>query len=103
MNTQKAIVQDYKQKLIEESKKFCDTYLDQEYAQLCQKMIEKMARKRVVPFMSGKGAIWVAAIIYAIGSVNFLFDRSFKPYASTDDICDYFGVSKSTVAQKAKV
>ncbi len=102
MTTQKAIVEDYKQKLIEESKKFCDEYLDQEYAQLCEKMIEKMARKRVVPFMSGKGAIWVATIIYAIGSVNFLFDRSFKPYVSTDDICDYFGVSKSTVAQKAK-
>jgi len=102
MNTQKGIIEGYKQKLIEESKKFCDEYLDQEYAQLYEKMIEKMARKRVVPFMSGKGAVWVAAIIYAIGSVNFLFDRSFKPYVSTDDICDYFGVSKSTTAQKAK-
>lgn len=103
MTTQKVIVEDYKKKLIEESKKFCGTYLDQEYAQLCEKMIEKMAQKRVVPFMSGKGVIWVAAIIYAIGSVNFLFDRSFKPYVSTDDICDYFGLSKSTTAQKAKV
>lgn len=103
MTTQKTIIEDYKQKLIEESKKFCDEYLDQEYAQLCEKMIEKMARKRVVLFMSGKGAVWVAAIIYAIGGVNFLFDRSFKPHVSTDDICDYFGVSKSTTAQKAKV
>lgn len=99
----KIVVNDYKQKLIEETKKFCDAYLDPEYAQLSEQMIEKMARKRVVPFMSGKGAVWVAAIIYAIGSVNFLFDKSFKPYVSSDDLCDYFGVSKSTVAQKAKV
>lgn len=99
----KIIVNDYKQKLIEETKEFCDQYLDHEYEQLCVQMIEKMARKRTVPFMSGKEAIWVAAIIYAIGSVNFLFDKSFKPYVSTDDICDYFGVSKSTVAQKAKL
>ena len=103
MNTHQAIVEEYKQKLIEEAKKFCDKYLNQEYSQLCEKMIEKMSRKRIVPFMSGRGEIWVAAIIYAIGSVNFLFDPSFKPYVSTDDICNYFGVSKSTTAQKAKV
>jgi len=99
----KAIAEDYKKKLIAEAKKFCDKYLDQEYSQLCEKMIEKMARKRNVPFLSGRGEIWIAAIIYAIGSVNFLFDPSFKPYVSTDDICNYFGVSKSTIAQKAKV
>ena len=97
------VIDDYKQKLIKKTKIFCDKYLDQEYEQLCIQMIEKMARKRVVPFMSGKGAVWVAAIIYAIGSVNFLFDKSFKPYITTDNICDYFGVSKSTIAQKAKV
>lgn len=103
MNTQKTLVEEYKQKLIKETKKFCDEYLNQEYYQLYEKMIEKMARKRVVPFLSGRGEIWLAAIIYAIGSVNFLFDPSFKPYVSTDDICNYFGVSKSTTAQKVKV
>jgi len=47
--------------------------------------------------------IWVAAIIYAIGSINFLFDKSFEPYVSAQDISDYFGTSKSTVSQKAKL
>ncbi len=73
MNAHQTTVEEYKQKLIEEAKKFCDKYLNQEYSQLCEKMIEKMARKRSVPFLSGRGEIWVAAIIYAIGSVNFLF------------------------------
>jgi len=47
--------------------------------------------------------IWVAAIIYAIGSINFLFDKSFEPCVSAQDISDYFGTSKSTVSQKAKL
>jgi len=62
-----------------------------------------MKRKRNVPFVLGRVEIWAAAIIYSIGSVNFLFDKSFKPYATTDDICNYFGTSKSTTAQKSKL
>ncbi len=38
-----------------------------------------------------------------LGALTSYFDPSFKPYISTDDICNYFGVSKSTTAQKAKV
>jgi len=47
--------------------------------------------------------IWAASIIYALGQINFLFDKSFKPYVSSNDISNYFGTSKSTVSQKAKV
>lgn len=36
-------------------------------------------------------------------SINFLFDKSFLPYATPDTICDSFQVSKRTVAQKAKL
>ena len=38
-----------------------------------------------------------------IGNINFLFDRNFEPYMSGDDICNYFGTSKSTTSQKAKL
>ena len=38
-----------------------------------------------------------------MGQINFLFDRSFEPYATPDDICDHFGTNKSTTSQKAKV
>jgi hypothetical protein len=55
-----------------------------------------------VPFISGKLEIWASAIIYALGRINFLFDKSFEPYVSGDDISNYFGTSKSTTSQKAK-
>lgn len=82
---------------------FCRQHADGEYQRLCRKLIEKMARKRVVPFLSGRVEIWAAAIVYALGSINFLFDKSFLPYATPDTICDCFQVSKRTVAQKAKL
>lgn len=62
----------------------------------------KLGRKRDVPFKSGKIEIWAASIIYSIGSINFLFDKSFEPFATPDQICDYFGTKKSTVSNKAK-
>jgi Domain of unknown function (DUF6398) len=98
----KATVQQYTEKLIQMTNGFCDRYLDQEYKDLCEKLIRKMSRKRVVPFLSGRIEIWAAAVVYAIGSINFLFDKSFEPYATADDICNYFGTSKSTTGQKAK-
>jgi len=99
----KAIIAEKAQRLIEMTAGFCDEYLDEDYKQLCEKLIRKMSRKRNVPFLSGRIEIWAAAIVYAIGSINFLFDQSFEPYASGDDICNYFGTSKSTASQKAKV
>lgn len=88
--------------LIELTGAFCQRHADAEYAALAKKVIDKMARKRAVPFLSGRVEIWAAAIIYVLGGINFLFDKSFPPHASPDTICDYFGVSKRTVAQKAK-
>ena len=100
---EKKIVGEKAQKLLEMTGSFCREYLDEDYKQLCEKLIGKMNRKRNVPFLSGRMEIWAAAIIYALGSVNFLFDGSFKPYATADDICNFFGTSKSTTAQKAKL
>lgn len=82
---------------------FCDAHLDEEYKQLCEKLLRKMSGKRNVPFLSGRMGIWAAAITYTIGSINFLFDKSFDPYASAQGISDYFRTSKSTVSQKAKL
>ena len=49
-----------------------------DYKQLCEKLIRKISRKRNVPFLSGRIEIWAAAIIHALGSINFLFDTSKK-------------------------
>jgi hypothetical protein len=97
------IVEEKTQKLLETTAAFCKEYLDDDYRQLCEKLIGKMARKRNVPFLSGRLEIWAAAIVYALGSINFLFDKSFKPYVTADEICNYFGTTKSTTSQKAKL
>lgn len=99
---EKKIVEGKAQKLLEMTGNFCGQYLDEDYKQLCEKLIGKMSRKRNVPFLSGRIEIWAGAIIYALGSINFLFDSSFKPYATGEDICNFFATSKSTTAQKAK-
>ena len=61
-----------------------------------------MARKRDVPFKRGKSKVWAGAIIYAIGSINFLSDKSFEPYLPLSDISKLFNVSNSTVSNKAR-
>lgn len=99
----KTIMENKKQKLIEMTKEFCGKFLDEEYSKLCEKLIIKMTRKRNVPFIYGEIEIWAAAVIYALGQINFLFDKSFTPYSTPDDICNYFRTSKSTTSQKAKL
>ncbi len=88
--------------LIELAQGFCREHLDEEYEQLVVKMIEKVGRKRAVPFMSGKLEVWAAGIVHALGTINFLFDKSTHPYVSVHDICAYFGTAQSTTSQKSK-
>ena len=101
--TDKQRVQAIQRQLTQMTAAFCGQHADAEYERLCKKLIDKMARKRTVPFLSGRAEIWAAAIVYALGGINFLFDKSFLPHASPDTICDYFHLSKRTVAQKAKL
>nr|SMD29003.1 conserved hypothetical protein [Capnocytophaga canimorsus] len=86
--------------LIEE---FCNQKLDDDYLKLSKKLVKKLGRKRVVPFKTGQVEIWAAAVIHALGTINFLFDKSFKPYASFDDINNFFGTKKSTITAKSKL
>ena len=95
-------IKERQETLLDLTRSFCETKLDDEYGQLCEKLINKMGRKREVPFKRGKLDIWAAAVVHAVGSVNFLFDESFEPYASVSDINDYFGTKSSTVTQKSK-
>lgn len=82
---------------------FCDDKLDEEYKELSIKLVKKMGRKHDVPFKRGRLDIWASAVIYALGQINFLFDKNFKPYASPDMICDYFDTKKSTISDKTRI
>ena len=90
------------QKLLEMTGAFCTQKLDDDYFQLCEKLIKKLGRKRDVPFQRGKLEIWAAAVVYAIGSINFLFDKSFESYITAEQINEYFGTKNSTVSNKAR-
>lgn len=81
---------------------FCAAHLNNEYAQVCRQMAATLARKRPSPLSSGKANTWAAAIAQAVGSVNFLFDKTQKPHIRADDLAAAFGLSKSTVGNKAK-
>ena len=94
-------IKERENKLLEMTGMFCSQKLDDDYFQLSEKLIKKMGRKREVPFKRGKLEIWAAAVVYAIGSVNFLFDKSFEPYVTAQEISDYFGAKKSSVSNKA--
>jgi hypothetical protein len=98
----KEVVKAKADELIALTSEFCDKYLDEDYKLLCEKLIKKMSRKKVVPFLSGRIKIWAASIIYALGSINFLFDRSFEPYIEGKEIALYFETSPNTVSQKAR-
>ena len=82
---------------------FCAEFLDKEYGLLCRKMVAALARKRPSPFARGDLTIWAAAVIYTVGSVNFLFDKDQTPHMTGDEIARLTGVPKSTLANKAKV
>lgn len=95
-------IKERENKLLELTSAFCDQKLDDDYLRLCEKVIKKMGRKREVPFHKGTLEVWSAAVVYAIGSINFLFDKSFEPYMKADQINEYFGTKNSTVSAKAR-
>lgn len=91
------------QELIQSVSFFCKEKLNDEYEQLCIKMIQKLGRKRSCPFERGNLDIWAASVVYTIGNMNFLFDKSFEPYIQSSEIHDYFGTKSSTVSAKSKL
>lgn len=82
---------------------FSEHHLNNEYAQLARYATAALCRKRPTPLASGRPNTWACAIIYALGFVNFLFDKSQAPYMNATDLCQRFGVSKSTGSAKAKI
>ena len=90
-----------KQALIKNTTAFCRAHLDKEYEKLCRQLIEQMARAHGKVLARGSLDIWAAGIVHALGSANFLFDQSTKPYVRAAEIADFFGVKAGSVAQKA--
>jgi hypothetical protein len=80
---------------------FCREHLNDEYADLCRKLAEKLGRKRPSPLVSGKPNTWASGIVRTIGWVNFLDDSSQKPHMKLTAIDNAFGVGASTGQSKS--
>jgi hypothetical protein len=81
---------------------FCLKHLDEDYQILAHKLVAALARKRPSPLTSGKANVWAGGIINALGTINFLFDKSQSPYVTTEQLADGFNSAKSTLGNKAK-
>ena len=80
----------------------CQQHLTEEYATLSRELAAALARKRPSPLLRGRPEVWACGIVYALVSVNFLFDKSQQPYLRADELCAAFGVSQSSGSNKAK-
>lgn len=80
----------------------CGEHLDEEYAELARKLTAALARKRPSPLERGRKDVWAAAIVYSLGNVNFLFDKTQVPHMKAEELAALFGVSQKTAANKAR-
>lgn len=76
-------------------------YLSKEYEELCLHALEKLCRKRPSPLKSGRSNTWAAGIVYAVGTNNFIFDKSQPIHMTAKELVAPFGVSASTASSKS--
>lgn len=81
---------------------FCAQFLDENYRKLIVEATVALCRKRPSPLLRGRENIWAAAIIHAVGTVNFLFDSSQTPHCRASQIYEFFDTAASTSQNKSK-
>ena len=79
----------------------CEQHLDSEYAELCRRVVGRLARKRPSPLVRGDLRIWAAGVVYAVGQANFIFDPAQSPHATADQLSSWLEAKKTTMANKA--
>ncbi len=94
-------MRDRAQAITEVTDAVCLEHLDEEYGQIARQLVARLARKRPSPLARGDVRIWAAGVIYAVGQVNFLFDRAQTPHLTADELAERLGVVKTTMANKA--
>lgn len=107
MSKRKSTPEEVKQQAVEAISRlvdaFCAEHLNEEYAELCRRLTDKLARKRPTPLVSGKPNTWACGIVRTIGWVNFLDDRTQSPHMKLTAIDKAFGVGESTGQGKSKL
>jgi len=90
------------QKIVGLTDDVCDKHLNSEYRDLARAMTRVLCRKRPSPVASGRPRTWACGIVYVLGRINFLDDKSFSPHMTTAGLCAAFDVGESTVHAKAR-
>ena len=90
------------EELIDMTDAFCREFLNEEYVELCRKLVSALARKRPSPLLRGRLETWASGVVRTIGWVDFLHDPSQTPHVSLLSIDEAFGIAKSTGAAKLK-
>ena len=96
-----AALQSQYDKIVALTDLFCQRHLNEEYRDLCRLMAAKLCRKRPSPVTTGKTNTWACGIVYSVGRVNFLFDKSQTPHMRADELCQHFGLSPKTGSAKS--
>jgi hypothetical protein len=98
-----AALRDRAQQIIDVTDAACQEHLDEEYGALARQLVARLARKRPSPLVRGDVRIWAAGAIYAVGQVNFLFDRTQTPHLTAKQLAEALGVVQTTMANKAGI
>ena len=85
------------------AEQFCYDHLNDEYASLARKMTAALSAKRPSPLESGRAKSWAGGIVYALGRINFLSDKSQEPHMTQQELCRRIGVSQATASAKSRV
>jgi len=82
---------------------FCERYLDEELTGFVFNLFEKLRRKRTLSILRGRPEIRVAAIVYKITRLTFLFDKANAHNLTPEGICSFFGTKKSTTENAVSI
>ncbi len=81
---------------------FSKKYLNEEYKVMIHRVVGALARKLPSPLLKGKENVWAAAVVHAVGRVNFLDDPSQSPHCKSKTIYEFYGIADSTGQNKSK-
>ncbi len=97
-----AAVRPYADQIVAVTDAVCLEHLNEEFAELCRKLVGQLGRMEPSPLLRGDLAIWSAGIVYAIGQVNFLFNRAQTPHATTAQLSEWLGVNGAVMKSRAQ-
>ena len=80
---------------------YANNHLDQEYLTLAKKLVARIEQEPGKVLETESPELWAAAVVHAISSVNFLFDKAHPLYVAETSIAEHFGQQLQAVADQS--